>query len=183
MKTIVVASKNPVKLKAVKNAFSRMFPDQVLELESVAVASGVSDQPASDEEVLKGAENRARNAKSKLQRADYWVGIEGGIEDTEFGMAAFAWIVIMSDKQIGRGRSGTFFLPEKVARLVRQGKELGEANDIVFKRSNSKLNDGAIGLLTGNVIDRTTLYEHGVIMALVGFKNPELYKTQKTEKD
>jgi non-canonical (house-cleaning) NTP pyrophosphatase len=67
--------------------------------------------------------------------------------------------------------------------LVRQGKELGEANDIVFERSNSKQNDGAIGLLTGNVIDRTKLYEHGVIMALVAFKNPEIYETQKTEKD
>jgi len=65
-------------------------------------------------------------------------------------------------------------LPEKVAQLVRQGKELGEANDIVFKRTNSRLNDGAIGLLTGNVIDRTTLYEHGVIMALVTFKNLKL---------
>lgn len=176
MKTIVVASKNPVKIKAVQNAFTRMFPGQELKLESIAVASGVSDQPASDEEVLVGAENRARNAKSKLQHADYWVGIEGGIEDTGFGMAAFAWIVILSEQQIGTGRTGTFFLPENVARLVRQGKELGEANDIVFDRSNSKLNDGAIGLLTGNVIDRAALYEHGVVMALVAFKNPEIYR-------
>jgi len=58
-----------------------------------------------------------------------------------------------------------------------------EANDMVFNRSNSKLNAGAIGLLTGNVIDRTRLYEHGVIMALVAFKNPEIYKTYKTEKE
>ncbi|RQV99292.1 DUF84 family protein, partial [bacterium] len=132
----------------------------------------------SDSEVIKGAETRANNVKTESPNADYWVGIEGGIEDTEFGMTAFAWIVIMSEKKIGRGRTGTFFLPEKVAQLVRQGKELGEANDIVFNRSNSKQNDGAIGLLTGNVIDRTKLYEHGVIMALVGFKNPSLYQTQ-----
>jgi non-canonical (house-cleaning) NTP pyrophosphatase len=45
------------------------------------------------------------------------------------------------------------------------------------------LNAGAIGLLTGNVIDRAKLYEHGVIMALVAFKNPENYKTHKTEKE
>ena len=178
MKTIVIASKNPVKIKAVKNAFTRMFPCQMFKLESVDVSSGVSNQPESDAEVLKGAENRASNAKKELANAHYWVGIEGGIEDTEFGMTAFAWIVILSKKQIGRGRTGTFFLPEKVARLVRQGKELGDANDIVFNRSNSKQNYGAIGLLTGNVINRTRLYEHGVIMALVEFKNIELYKNQ-----
>ena len=178
MKTIVIASKNPVKIEAVKQAFSRMFPGQIFKLESVTVDSGVSDQPISDDEVLKGAGIRARNAKDKRPYADYWVGIEGGIEDTQFGMTAFAWIVVLFEKQIGSGRTGTFILPEKVAQLVRQGKELGEANDIVFNRSNSKQNDGAIGLLTGNVIDRTKLYEHGVIMALVGFKNPSLYQTQ-----
>jgi len=178
MKTIAIASKNPVKIKAAKQAFTRMFPGQVFKLESVAVLSGVSDQPQSDAEVLKGAENRASNAKTEIPYADYWIGIEGGIEDTQFGMTAFAWIVVMSEKQIGRGRTGTFILPEKVARLIRQGKELGEANDILFNRSNSKLNDGAIGLLTGNVIDRTKLYEHGVIMALVGFKKIELYESQ-----
>jgi non-canonical (house-cleaning) NTP pyrophosphatase len=84
----------------------------------------------------------------------------------------------MSENQIGRRRTATFFLPEKVAQLVRQGKELGEANDIGFNRSNSRLNDGAIRLLTCNVIDRARLYEHGVIMALVAFKNIELYKSQ-----
>lgn len=178
MKTIVIASKNPVKIKAVKQAFARMFPGQMFQLESVAVASGVSDQPKSDDEILKGAETRANNAKIEKSNADYWVGIEGGIEDTQFGMTAFAWIVVMSEKQIGRGRTGIFFLPERVAQLVRQGKELGEANDIVFNRSNSKQSDGAIGLLTGNVIDRTKLYEHGVIMALVSFKNIDLYKIQ-----
>ena len=35
MKTIVIASKNPVKIKAVKHAFTRMFPGQMFKLESV----------------------------------------------------------------------------------------------------------------------------------------------------
>jgi len=178
MKTIVIASKNPVKIEAVKQAFTLMFPGQMFKLESVAVTSGVSNQPKSDAEVLKGAETRASNAKTEISKADYWVGIEGGIEDTQFGMTAFAWIIVMSEKQIGRGRTASFFLPEKVTQLVGQGKELGEANDIIFNQFNSKQSDGAIGLLTGNVIDRTKLYEHGVIMALVSFKNIDLYESQ-----
>jgi non-canonical (house-cleaning) NTP pyrophosphatase len=53
--------------------------------------------------------------------------------------------------------------------------ELGEADDLVFGRSNSKQDNGAIGLLTGDVIDRAQLYEQAVILALVPFKNPDMY--------
>jgi non-canonical (house-cleaning) NTP pyrophosphatase len=63
--------------------------------------------------------------------------------------------------------------------LIQQGKELGEADDIVFNQSNSKQANGSIGILTGDVIDRTALYAHAVILALVPFKNPELYPAQK----
>jgi non-canonical (house-cleaning) NTP pyrophosphatase len=86
--------------------------------------------------------------------------------------------VILSHGSVGRGRTGTFFLPDKVARLVREGKELGEANDIVFDKENSKQVNGAIGLLTGDIIDRTQLYQHGVLMALVPFRNPDFYSEE-----
>jgi non-canonical (house-cleaning) NTP pyrophosphatase len=77
--------------------------------------------------------------------------------------------------RLGQARSGTFLLPPAVADLVRQGVELGEADDRVFGRQNSKQANGAIGLLTGDVIDRVALYEHAVILALVPFLRPDLY--------
>jgi non-canonical (house-cleaning) NTP pyrophosphatase len=55
---------------------------------------------------------------------------------------------------------------------------LGEADDIVFGRSNSKQDNGAVGLLTDNVIDRAQLYEHAMILALIPFKNELLYAQQ-----
>ena len=92
-------------------------------------------------------------------------------------LSAFAWVVVLSPDGIeGKGRTGTFFLPPAVAELIHQGKELGEADDIVFAQSNSKQKNGAIGILTGDVIDRAALYVPAVIMALVPFKNPELYR-------
>lgn len=42
---IVVASKNPVKIKATLGGFEKMFPDVVFETEGVSVSSGVSEQP------------------------------------------------------------------------------------------------------------------------------------------
>ena len=48
----------------------------------------------------------------------------------------------------------------------------------MFNRSNSKQDVGAVGILTGNVIERVSLYEHAVILALVPFKNQALYDDQ-----
>jgi inosine/xanthosine triphosphatase len=175
MKKVIVASLNPVKIQAVRNAFRKMFPGEIFEVGSLTVPSGVADQPMSDQETLQGAFNRCQEASRQIPGADYYVGIEGGIVDSPEGMAAFAWIVILCNGSVGRGRTRTFFLPDKVARLVREGKELGEANDIVFDKENSKQVNGAIGLLTGDIIDRTQLYQHGVLMALVPFRNPDFY--------
>jgi inosine/xanthosine triphosphatase len=179
MPKIVVASTNPVKVQAVHNGFAQMFPGQDFEIVSVSVPSGVSDQPTSSVETLQGALNRAYNAALAYPQADYWVGVEGGIElegDDFMGeMCAFAWIVVQSPDRLGKGCTGRFFLPPAVADLVRQGVELGEADDIVFGRSNSKQENGAVGILTGDVIDRLALYEPAVIFALIPFKNPSLY--------
>jgi len=152
-----------------------MYPELDFNIESVSVSSGVSAQPMSDEETLLGATQRAEVAKSGNADADFWVGIEGGIEDVDLGMVAFAWVVVLSDHQTGLGRTGGFILPARVAELVRQGKELGDANDMVFVRENSKQKEGAIGLLTHNAMDRRELYEHAMVLALVSLKNPELY--------
>lgn len=176
MSILVLASTNPVKIQALRLGFTQMFPGETIEILTSSVPSGVSDQPLSDQETLQGAANRARNASRLVPYADYWIGIEGGIEDQNEQMAAFAWVVVYTPKLTGKGRSGTFFLPPAVADFIRQGKELGEADDIVFNKQNSKQANGAIGILTGDVVDRTQLYAHAVILALIPFKNPELYR-------
>ena len=177
MKKIVVASKNPVKINATLNGFRKMFPEETFEAEDVSVPSEVSAQPKNDSEIFQGAWNRANNASEAIPGADFWVGIEGGIEEKNGEMEAFAWIIIKGkDGKFGKGRTGTFFLPTKVAELIREGKELGEADDIVFQRKNSKQENGAVGILTGNVLDRTKYYAEAVIIALIPFRNEELYK-------
>ncbi|MDP3948934.1 MAG: inosine/xanthosine triphosphatase [bacterium] len=177
MKKIVVASKNPVKINATLSGFQKMFPEETFEIESVSVPSGVSDQPKNDSEIFQGAWNRANNASEAISDADFWVGLEGGIEEKNGDMEAFAWIIVKGKNgKFGKGRTGTFFLPPKVAELIKQGKELGEADDIVFQRKNSKQENGAVGILTGDVLDRTKYYAEAVIMALIPFKNEELYE-------
>lgn len=175
--TLIVASTNPVKIQSTLNGFKRMYPDEAFDAHGVSVSSGVSDQPMTDAETLHGATSRVEVARVAAPQADYWVGIEGGCELMGDELTAFAWVVVRSPTQVGKARTGVFFLPEAVAQLVRAGVELGEADDRVFGRTNSKQGNGAIGLLTHAVIDRVQYYEHAVILALVPFKNAELYRS------
>jgi len=176
MKIVIVASTNPVKIDSTRVGFSKMFPDEEFDVSGVSAPSNVSDQPMTEEETLNGACNRVENVSLLAPNADYWVGIEGGLEQIGSGMEAFAWMVVKSkDGKTGKGRSASFFLPSKVVELIKEGKELGEADDIVFGRTNSKQSNGAVGILTDDVLTRATYYEPAVILALIPFKNPELY--------
>ncbi len=176
MKKIIVASQNPVKIQAALTGFQRMFPKEEFSVGSVSVESGVSDQPHTDNLTYVGAFNRASNASKAVPNADFWVGLEGGIEANSDDMCTFAWIVVLAaNGQVGKSRTATFFLPAKVTELIGQGKELGEADDIVFGKTNSKQANGALGLLTHDIITRTELYQEAVVCALVPFKNPKLY--------
>ena len=176
MKKILVASLNPVKIEAVRSGFQRMFPDETFLVEGLKVPSGVSDQPMTDAETLQGAKNRAGNAHTTNPDSDYWVGVEGGCDYLADDLVAFAWIVVMGKVGCGSARTGMFRLPKRVQDLIEAGKELGEADDIVFGTTNSKQESGAVGLLSGDVITRTTYYEHAVVLALLPFKNQDLYQ-------
>ena len=175
MRKIIVSSLNPVKSDAVKNGFKRMFPHEKFSLVQISVESGVSDQPMTDMESHKGALNRAMNACKAAPDGDFWVGVEGGCDYLNGEMVAFAWIVIQGNEKKGSARTALFRLPKEVQSLVETGLELGLADDKVFGEENSKQNSGAVGLLTSDVVTRTTLYEQAVILALIPFKNQELY--------
>lgn len=176
MKTIIVASKNPVKLQATLAGFQKMFPDEEWSVEGIHMDSGVGDQPNSDEETLQGAENRARRLKRRHPSADFWVGIEGGLEEKNETMFTFAWVIVLGKDGAGMGRTTSFQLPPKVARQIKQGLELGEAMDKLFSKVYSKQKEGAIGILSDGVIDRTQLYTPAVIAALIPMKKHKLYR-------
>ncbi|NQZ75133.1 MAG: inosine/xanthosine triphosphatase [Ekhidna sp.] len=172
---IIVASRNPVKIQSTEIGFAQVFPSQRIEIQGIDAPSGVSDQPMTNEETLVGAKNRALFAQSHQSDADYWVGIEGGIEETHDGMEVFAWVVILSNSKSGQSRTSTFYLPSKVAELVGNGVELGEANDQVFSEINSKQKGGAVGSLTNGLLGRTEYYVQPVILALIPHIQQELY--------
>ena len=175
VKKVVVASTNPVKVNAARYGFEQMFPGEEFEFEGIPTSSGVSDQPKNSEEIFNGAKNRVQAAAQAVPAADFWVGIESGIEGNN-ELEAFAWVVVRSkDGKVGRARTGSFLLPPAIAKLIHEGKELGEADDIVFGRENSKQKNGAVGFLTGDATNRTKYYTDAVVLALIPFKNRKYY--------
>jgi inosine/xanthosine triphosphatase len=177
---IVVASRNPVKLEAVRQGFESMgFAEP--DITGITVCSGVSDQPMTDEETLTGAKNRADIICKKFPDADFRIGIEGGIKPHGNHFEAFAWIYISwaeahnRPEGYGQSRTTSFLLPPAVQKLIQEGYELGTANDMIFGQSNSKQKGGAVGLLTNNTVTRTQLYRQAVQLALIPYQNKNLY--------
>jgi inosine/xanthosine triphosphatase len=175
-----VGSTNPVKINCVAQAVRQFWPEA--QTTGVNTDSQVSDQPMSDEEMFTGARNRAQQALAQTHDATHGVGLEGGVFDAPQGMWAYAWMVVVDRAgRMGIGQSGRFMLPEGVAALVREGLELGEADDRFFGKSNSKQKAGAIGLLSDGRIDRLRLYEQGVTFALLPFVHTEFYALGETD--
>ncbi|MEM6795517.1 MAG: inosine/xanthosine triphosphatase [Acidobacteriota bacterium] len=173
---VIVASHNPVKSEAARRGLELAYPERMIEIEAISAASGVADQPMSDAETLEGARHRAREAERQRPGADFCVGLEGGIESGGADdLLAFAWAVVRARGREGRARTAAFQLPPEVARLVRSGLELGEADDRVFARRGSKRQGGAVGLLTEGRLSRADLYVPAVLMAAVPFLQPALY--------
>lgn len=176
LKKVYIGSKNPVKIECTRKGFQEVFGNiDDFEFVGQSVDSGVSDQPMTSEETLLGAENRAKNLKTSYPDGEFYIGIEGGIQERGEEMEAFAWILISGNGLSGKAQTSTFQLPPKIVELIKQGVELGHADDMVFRRNNSKQGNGAVGILTGDVIDRVEYYRHAVILALIPFINKELF--------
>ena len=176
MKKVIVGSSNPVKLEATKEAFQQSFPDFEFVFNTLSAPSGVSDQPMNQAETKQGATNRAQVCKSEYPDADFYVGLEGGLERIDGEYRAFAWMCVLDKGNLkGFGRTGTFLLPSKVSRLIDDGEELGNASDKVFNETNSKQKGGTVGILTNGSITRKDFYRDAMIFALIPFVKSELY--------
>ena len=170
VKRVVVGSTNPVKINAVASVVQRVWPGA--HITGVAVESGVSVQPRSDDEAVAGATNRARAALA-LHPADLGVGLEGNTVETAFGMFSTGWAAVVDPHGLqGIGSSGRFPLPPIITTRVRQGYELGPLIDELTGGVNTKQGQGAVGVLSQGRMLRQQALEMAVLYALAPFLHP-----------
>ncbi|MDT0595195.1 inosine/xanthosine triphosphatase [Glaciecola petra] len=170
---IAVASANPVKVNAAKEAFEVMLNTEV-KVVSVDVASGVPDQPMHSEETRLGAENRVDNAIKAIE-ADYYIAYEGGVDVFEDGPKTFAILCISNGEDKVFGQTATLPIPIGIYNQLLKGIELGTAMDALFNTHNIKQKGGAIGQLTNEAETRKSIYASATKLALSRFVNAHLF--------
>ncbi|WP_299089222.1 DUF84 family protein [uncultured Metabacillus sp.] len=152
---IAIGTKNPTKVNAVQAAFASYLPG---EFRSIDVPSHVSAQPLTDDETMTGAINRAKNALDAVE-ADIGVGLEGGLIKTKHGYFLCNWgALICKELQPIVAGGARIIVPEEIGKEVFNGTELGDVMDQYVKIHNVRHHQGAIGIFTNGIVDRTEMF-------------------------
>jgi inosine/xanthosine triphosphatase len=160
---IIIGSKNPAKIAAVKNTFSYENSEFI----SLDIPSGVNEQPFSDEETIQGAINRAVGALKQGNGA-IGIGLEGGVQETSRGLLICNWgALATTDMEPIIAGGARILLPEEVAVRLRAGAELGTVMDSFAKQKNVRKNEGAVGIFTNGQVNRAEMFTH-LMKLLVG---------------
>jgi inosine/xanthosine triphosphatase len=172
---VAVGTGNNVKLRAVKNAFSKIF--DTLKLLKTPVTTGVRAQPW-DDETITGAKTRAAAALEQAKNAHFGVGIEAGLFWNESIQKYYDVQYCAIQDRGGRvtvGHGSGFYYPNIVLKGVKSGKTVGEVMSKVTGVKHIGSKQGAIGYLSDGLLTREALTEQAVLMALVP-RLTELYE-------
>ncbi|KAI8904873.1 Non-canonical purine NTP phosphatase/PRRC1 [Gorgonomyces haynaldii] len=169
---ILVASENKAKIKSVEKAIALMGLSN--DVKGLKVASGVRDQPMSDQETKQGAHNRAQQLK-QLHDADYYIGIEGGVQEIDGVWMETGWICVLDKTdRVGYGTSGRYQLSNKIMNMIHSGMELADVIDHITGQTDVRSNQGAMGIITNGLLPRDEAYIHGILFAFGPFVSPSL---------
>lgn len=168
---IVVGSKNPAKVEAVREILQDYPHLKDAEVEGIEVASGVPEQPRSIEEMTQGAVNRARAA---FGDCEYSIGLESGImkiPHTKSGYLEGCVAVIFDGTDHHLGLSSGFESPDtEIVRLViEEGYDFATAANMTGITNDPAIgkNQGVIGILTKGRLDRKAYTKEALRTALI----------------
>ena len=185
VREVRVGTLNGPKLGAARAAL-RPFAPQARVL-ATAVASGIPEQPVGLEEILRGAENRARRALAA--GGDLGIGIEdglvavGAVTDGDSRHLNLGCAVVTDGTRLGLGLSSGFAYPPGLcAPAVADREPIGPLFDRFWQAHRGECaptpsgrSVGNVGKLTSRVLTRQEYGRHAVVCALVRFLHPDLY--------
>jgi inosine/xanthosine triphosphatase len=120
----------------------------------------------SDEETKNGAGERAIKAL-EIAKADIGVGLEGGVFVEDSRLWNTVWCCVVDKKEGEEYVNGLrFMLPERIAKEILKGGEMGPVMDSIIGSENIKQKQGAIGVITDGWISREEAYINLVKIAL-----------------
>jgi len=173
---VAVGSTNKVKVDAVRNIFTQAFG--LVEIVSVEPSNEIGKQPL-EEGTIQGSMQRAKSAIEKT-RADFGVGIEAGLFFNEL-LQKYLDIqycsIVDSSGKVTVGHGPGFEYPPEVIKAVLAGGTVGDTMSRITEIESIGHKMGSIGYLSDGMIDRTSLTEIAVLMALIPRIRKELYET------
>ena len=175
---ILVGSKNPTKLDAVKESFAVYYGDD-LKIIGMSVNSDISNQPL-ENETFQGANNRAMALKKidKTQnlKADFFVGVEGGvIKLNNKNFSSNVACIINKENKKGFGVSPIYQLPDSIKNKLAKGIELSVIIDKITNQTKSGYKGGAVDFFSKGKVNRTEMAKLSLMMALIPILNEKLY--------
>ena len=162
---IGIGTTNNAKGIAVRSECNKNLEDSTYE--EFNVSSGVSDQPFGDYETSTGAKNRALNVL-RDSNVDIAFGLEGGVKELDGVMFICNWGVLATKEgKLFVAGGAQIPLPEEIAQPLREGAELGPIMDGFTKREGIRHKEGAVGVFTNGLVNRSEMFEH-IIRLLIG---------------
>jgi inosine/xanthosine triphosphatase len=173
---VAVATGNRVKLEAVRNVFTQVYG--FVDVVDVATDPDAAGQPLGDK-VIEGS---MRRAKLALERsgADFGVGVEAGlfyIERLKKHLDVQYCTVMDSSGHATFGHGPGFEYPPDVTKAALEGHAVGDIMSGITGIDRIGHKSGSIGYLSAGLINRTSLTELAVLMALMPRIKPELYES------
>ena len=154
------------------------------EVASRDVEHGAPAMPLSLDHLLEGARRRAEQALTALARegrvADLGVGLEGGLDlrESAGGRRGYlmSWAYVTDGRRGAHGCGGAIEVPPRVVdRVVEEGVELSSVIDGLVAREDTRSREGAWGVLTRGLLDRTRSFELALLNAMAPFYNEGIY--------
>jgi inosine/xanthosine triphosphatase len=186
---IAVGSTRLPKVNAVREAVSSfgalLDATAQFDVQGCEVESGVSHTPVSREELMQGARQRAEALATELsstgQAADFFVGVEGGLDVVIEGgsrrVFLESWAYVTDGRTSHFGCSGSIEIPEELAKeVLDKGVELSEAIDAYAGAVGIRDGKGTWGVLSGNLISRQDSFRIAVVTAFAPFYNARMYR-------
>jgi len=166
---IIVGSKNKAKVEAVAEIIQEYPHLAEATVEGVDAKSGVSEQPTSLDESIRGAMNRARSA---FKECDYSIGIESGlmkVPETKTGYMDVCACAIYDGKEFHLGLSSGWEYPKIFDLVLGEGLDISEAVNRAGLTNNPGIGaeEGAIGIVTKGRLNRKEYTKQGLRMAFI----------------
>ena len=178
---VAVGSKRGPKVNATRAAFTDAFAPQTIMLLGFEVESGVSSHPVTAEETMLGAMNRVIAARHLQPGADFFVGIEGGLQlihlpNGEKSYFEASCVVIENSRgEQGLATSSGVQIRGKILEAILAGEELSLAMHRMHGLENLGSLNGFYGVASNDLVTRESSYYDAVVHALGPFLHPEYF--------